>query len=350
MRMLSGSMVFTRRLRITNKRVHTKLMGELLNSSSVVKRPRVSFVIPVLNGERSINRCLLSIRSQIFSPGEYEVLVLDNGSTDETHQIVRRFAFTLDVIPGVSVSALRNYGAKVARGDYLAFVDADVELTPNWLKTGLANFQDQRVVAAGGPRGIPENATWVQWTWGLHLESRRPRHQPTPVPWLYSMAFIVRRDVFLAIGGFAENLETCEDVDLCYRLGRRGTILYKPSMKAVHWGEDPNLAIFWKKEIWRGKSSLKGILSHGLRWDEMPSLGYAVYMLCLVLVLSVSCALDLWNGEITLTSLSLGLLILPALMLAMDTIRRVGQFEALPRLVLLYLIYGLARAYSIVRT
>ena len=311
---------------------------------------RVSFIIPVLNGEKDIGRCLDSIRSQKFPQEEYEVLVVDNGSTDRTWQIVENFGFSLQVIPAVSVAALRNRGARIARGDYLAFVDGDVELAPKWLQTGLISFGDQRVVAAGGPRGIPENGTWVQRTWGLHLASHRPSHHPAPVVWLYSMAFIVRRDLFLAIGGFTEDLDTGEDVDLCYRLGDCGTILYDPSMKAIHWGEDPDLATFWNKETWRGKDSLKGVLSHGLRSNEISSIGYPIYMLCLVPLLSVSCILDLWNREIMLTLFSLSLLILPALILSLDTILRVRHLKALPRLFLLYVIYGLARAYSIVKT
>jgi glycosyltransferase involved in cell wall biosynthesis len=315
-----------------------------------VKQLCVSFIIPVLNGEKEIKRCLLSVRNQDFPPAEYEVLVVDNGSTDKTHQIVGDLGFDLQVIPGVSVAALRNHGAKMARGDYLAFVDADVELAPGWAQNGLASFKDQRVLAAGGPRCIPEGATWVQRTWGLHLKSRRPELKPAPVPWLYSMAFIVRRDQFLMIRGFNEELETAEDVDLCYRLASRGTILYNPAMKAVHWGEDSDLGTFWSKEVWRGKGSFRGVLAHGLRWDELPSVAYPIYILCLVLLFILSCGLDITNRRSTLILFNLGLLILPALILAIDTIRRVQRPTALPRLFLLYLIYGLARAYSIVRT
>jgi glycosyltransferase involved in cell wall biosynthesis len=315
-----------------------------------VKQVRVSFIIPVLNGDKEIGRCLDSIRNQKFPPEAYEVLVVDNGSTDRTCQLVSEFGFNVQVIPGVSVAALRNRGAGIARGDYLAFVDADVELASDWLENGLMGFRNRTVVAMGGLRCIPANATWVQRTWGLHLESRRPKTKPTAVAWLYSMAFIVRRNEFLTSGGFAEYLETAEDVDLCYRLGRTGTILYNTAMKAVHWGEDPDLATFWNKEIWRGKGSLKGILSHGLRRDEIPSLGYPIYVICLVILLGLSCVLDILNRQFMFTLISLGLLGLPALLLAIDTIRRVGQFEAFPRLILMYLLYGLARAYSIVKT
>lgn len=315
-----------------------------------MERSLVSFIIPVLNGEKDIGRCLASIRGQEFPSEEYEIIVVDNGSTDKTRQIVCDYGFNIQVVSGVNVAALRNRGAMIACGEYLAFIDADVELASDWLRQGLVSFKDPKIVASGGPRCIPEEATWVQRTWGVHLDSRRPICRPTLVSWLYSMAFIVRKDKFLTIGGFSEQLETAEDVDLCYRLGQRGMVLYNPAMKAVHWGEDPDLKTFWRKEIWRGKGSVKGLFTHGLRWDELPSVGYPVYILCLFLLLSLSCVLDLQNRQFALTLSSLGLLILPALMLALATMRRAGQPRALPGLFLLYLIYGFARAYSIVNT
>jgi hypothetical protein len=87
-------------------------------------------------------------------------------------------------------------------------------------------------------------------------------------------------------------------------------------MKAIHWGEARDLKIFWRKEVWRGKGNLKGVLAHGLRWDELPSLGYPMYILCLLLVLVLSCVLDLSNRHFVMTLSSFGLLILPALGLA----------------------------------
>ena len=87
-----------------------------------MKQPLVSFVIPVLNGEQDIARCLNAIRSQSFASDQYEVLIVDNGSTDRTQQIVRDLGFHVDVIPGVTVSALRNQAAKSARGAYVALL------------------------------------------------------------------------------------------------------------------------------------------------------------------------------------------------------------------------------------
>src|SRR5262245_27419416 len=65
---------------------------------STVKKPLVSFIIPVLNGEKDIARFLLSIQNQDCSREEYEVLIIDNDSTDRTHQIVRDLGFDIQVL------------------------------------------------------------------------------------------------------------------------------------------------------------------------------------------------------------------------------------------------------------
>jgi hypothetical protein len=163
------------------------------------------------------------------------------------------------------------------------------------------------------------------------------------------MNLIVRRKDFLAISGFNEQLETTEDVDLCYRLSQRGTILCNPAMEAVHWGEARDLRTFWRKESWRSTSNLRGVLSHGLRWDELPSLGYPLYVLCGVVFFLLGSVVDLWYGQFLLAPLSLTLLLLPALGLALNTVCLTKQPALTFKLFLLYFIYGLARAYAVVK-
>jgi glycosyltransferase involved in cell wall biosynthesis len=311
--------------------------------------PLVSFIIPVLNGERDIARCLSSIRHQKVPAETYEVLIIDNGSTDQTLRIVHDLGFDRQVVPNVHVSALRNRGVAMAKGDYIAFVDADVELTPDWLQNGLVVFEDQRVVANGCFPGVPPDATWVQRAWDAHQCRYNQTTLPWPVPWLPSMNLMVRRDDFLAVSGFNEHLETAEDVDLCYRLGQRGTILCNPAMKAIHWGEARDLWTFWRKEIWRGVGNLRGLWSHGLRWDELPSLGYPLYVLIYALFFMLAGIVNLWHGRVTLSLISDIPLVLPALLLACNTARLVRRPFLIPQLCLLYLVYGLARAYAIVK-
>ena len=266
-----------------------------------------------------------------------------------TLKIVRDLGFNIEVIPLVNVAALRNSGAKLASGDYLAFVDADVELMPHWLSSGLPTIKKEGVVVVGCFPRPPHPATWVQRNWDFHQRGGQRDEDMKSVTWLPSMNILVRRDEFLECGGFNVDLETAEDVDLCYRLGEHGKILRVPAMDAIHWGEARDLKMFWRKEVWRGRGNLKGVLAHGMRWDELPSLGYPIYILCFLLLFTFGCVLDLWNRQFTVTLLCLGMLILPALVLAIATTRRTRQPNALLGLFLLYVIYGFARAYSIVR-
>jgi Glycosyltransferase like family 2 len=203
------------------------------------------------------------------------------------------------------------------------------------------------VVAAGCFPSVPQPATWVQQTWDLHQRGSQPERRT--VTWLPSMNLIVRRDAFVKIGGFNEELETAEDVDLCYRLGQHGMILCNPAMEATHWGEAWNLRSFFRKEAWRGAGNLKGISVHGLRWDELPSIGYPLYVLCCALLFSLSVGLDAWRGQFIIIPLTFILLVLPALVLAIQASYRTKQLRRTLPLFALYLTYGLARAYSIVK-
>ena len=313
------------------------------------RSPLVSVVIPVLNGEKFIARCLASIKNQQMRQGFYEVIIVDNGSTDRTHQLIGDAGFDFKHVETGRVSALRNHGARLARGRYLAFLDGDVELSPGWLETGLQGLQDSAVVAIGGPRRIPKDPTWVQEIWHLQRSGRRSKTEATPVPWLFTMALMVRRETFNAVAGFNERLETGEDVDLGYRLGLHGMILHHPAMEAIHWGEDPDLKTFWRKEVWRGMGTFEGIRSHGLRWDEVPSLGYPLYLLCLALLVLVGVGVDMLSRQVMFTPAFVGLLAFPSFVLALTTATRAKRFGAIPSLFLLYVVYGFARAYAAIK-
>lgn len=317
--------------------------------SDKMTMPRVSFIVPVLNGERDIVRCLVSIKNQKAPQDEYEVLVMDNGSTDGTRALVRSLGFDCRVVPRVNVSALRNQGAALARGGFLAFIDSDVELMPNWLQAALDGFWDSTVVAAGCFPGVPPDATWVQRNWDLH-QRRHEREGPAPVSWMTSMNLMVRKDVFHAVSGFKESLVTAEDVDLCYRLGTRGCILSNPAMEAIHWGEARDVKVFWRKEVWRGIGNLQGVFSHGFKWDELPSLGYPLYMGVGAVLATSGTIVDLLDSTLFWGPIGLVLLLLPSLLLAANTARISRRFTQIPPLIILYCLYGMARAVAMLES
>jgi glycosyltransferase involved in cell wall biosynthesis len=309
----------------------------------------VSFIIPVLNGEKHIARCLTSILNQNFQGGKYEIIVVDNGSTDRTQQIVRNLGVFVHVVPGVTVGALRNTGARIARGNYLAFVDSDVEIAPHWLEKGLLCFHDKSVISSGCFPRPPSPSTWVQEAWGIHQCGTQNYASDRGVTWLPSMNLIVRRTAFDAIGGFNNVMVTAEDVDLCYRLNGQGRIVRNPDMEAIHWGEAPDLKTFWRKEVWRGMGTLNGIISHGLHVTELPSVGYPIYVTFVLFFVLISCVLAFQNRTFELLGASIFILITPAIALAMRTGAKTEQLKVIPQLFVLYLVYGIARAHSITK-
>lgn len=112
------------------------------------KPPMLSVVIPVYNDPRGIRMTLESLTAQTYSANDYEVLAVDNGSTDETREVIRSFTSFYDhvhllVEDEVQGSyAARNEGVRHARGELVSFVDADVTVEENWAESVVASFEE----------------------------------------------------------------------------------------------------------------------------------------------------------------------------------------------------------------
>lgn len=121
--------------------------------------PFVSIIIPVRNVGKIIGQCLESLRNLDYPKERYEVIIADSESNDETGTIVQKYKAVLVSTPKRSVCAGRNAGFKVARGEIIAFSDADCVMDKNWIKNSLKYFQDPKVGAVGGPNITPANDT-----------------------------------------------------------------------------------------------------------------------------------------------------------------------------------------------
>ena len=113
------------------------------------QRPQVSFVIPVRNDARRLARCLDSIRASLYPLELIEIVVIDNGSTDDSTDTARQRQARVLSLPGKRLGALRNAGAAAARGEVLAFVDADHEIVPEWVGVAVEALADGSVGAIG---------------------------------------------------------------------------------------------------------------------------------------------------------------------------------------------------------
>lgn len=160
--------------------------------------PLISCVVPVFNGERYLRDTLSSILAQTYRP--LEVIVADDGSTDGTAASVRSYGAPIRYVfqPTAGPPATRNLGLSVARGEFVAFLDADDLWHPEKLARQMARFQARL--------DLDVSVTHVQNVWIPELieEAMRYRNhrRAKPLPGYYTSTLLARRTLFASVGRF----------------------------------------------------------------------------------------------------------------------------------------------------
>jgi glycosyltransferase involved in cell wall biosynthesis len=306
----------------------------------------VSVIIPVLNDARRLAVCLASLRQQDYPADRFEVIVVDNGSSDESRDVARAYGARVLYYPKLRVGALRNRGVEQARGEILAFVDSDHEVPSGWIRAGAEEFDPHSPMQiVGAPCLAPDRGTWVQRVWELHRLRCRERRS---VAWLGAGNMFLRRRDFDRLGGFNEKLVAAEDVDLCVRLvDRSGKIVSDMRLANVHHGEPRTLWQFFKKEYWRGSSGIRAFVAHGMPLHELPSLVWPLFHLLAATALIAAVACGIARGSFVIPVAALIVLVLPSLLLSVKTCWQVRRLWSIPALAVLYLTYGLCRAAAL---
>lgn len=231
--------------------------------------PLVSFVVPVRNDAVRLATCLRSIRLNADGADRLEIIVVDNGSTDESAAVARRFGATVLTVEHARVAELRNRGAAQARADVLAFVDADNEIGAGWVYSALECLRLPKAAVVGALYQPPIDGTWVQHTYGYLRGIPRGQHD---AGWLGSGNLAVSRAAFQSVGGFDTTLETCEDVDFCHRIRANGfRVISDARLSSIHHGDPRTLREVFASERWRGRDNLRVSFRRPIAWSALPS-------------------------------------------------------------------------------
>jgi len=173
---------------------------------------KVSVVIPALNEEADIGKCLESIRRQ---DREVELIVIDNGSVDRTPEIAGEHCDRVFVKPGCSLAEMRDLGAREAGGEVIVTTDADCVAPEGWINALVKPFEDPKVVAVGGGfRPVNKNSLSRFYCWMSALvQGFLGLFQGA------NMAY--RKDAYLKSPGYAD-AKRAEDWNLSWHLRRYG--------------------------------------------------------------------------------------------------------------------------------
>jgi GT2 family glycosyltransferase len=219
-----------------------------------MKYPRISVVVCSYNGSRTIRDCLEGLLNIDYP--DFEVIVVNDGSTDNLAEIVQEYPFKLISTSNMGLSSARNTGMKAATGEIVAYTDDDARPDPQWLKYLAASFMKTTHAGIGGPNIAPagdgEIAECVANAPGGPVHVLISDTEAEHIPGC-NMAF--RREALLAINGFDVQYRAAgDDVDLCWRIQEKGwTIGFSPAAMVWHHRRNSVLT-YWKQQQGYGKA------------------------------------------------------------------------------------------------
>jgi GT2 family glycosyltransferase len=315
------------------------------HGSLTAVNPDVSVVIPVRNRRRDLERCLRSV-DRAARGRSVEIIVVDGGSSDGSREAARAAGARLAEAPAATgPGALRNAGAREARGAILAFVDADHEVDARWIDSALAVLSDPGVAVAGAPCVPPPAGTWVQRLYGKLRGRARGQAE---VEWLGSGNMFVRRSAFQAVSGFDERLETCEDVDLCMRpRAARLRLVSDDRIVNIHHGDPATLQALFRGELWRGRNNLRVSL-RATTLRSMPSI--LIPVIDLVLMLIAAAGVVSWSARGSVMALAAVASIVALSLLRPLVAARRGDLRTVPEVagaLILSVVFDCARSLAL---
>lgn len=221
-----------------------------------MKRPLVSTIITTKNEESVLERLLVSLAKQSYSP--IEVIVVDNNSTDRTKKIARRF--TQKVFNyGPERSAQRNFGAYKAKGEYLLFLDADMQLSTGVISECIDVMERDK---KNGAIAIPEESVALTF-WERVKAFERSFYNKYGDPTTDAARFFLR-GTFYKAGKYDESITGPEDWDLPERILKAGYQQARIKSVILHYERVPDPFKLAKKKYYYALTSYRYLKKHNI--------------------------------------------------------------------------------------
>ncbi|MBN1879986.1 exopolysaccharide biosynthesis polyprenyl glycosylphosphotransferase [bacterium] len=213
----------------------------------------ISVIVPAYNAEARIGECLKALNNQTLSRDSYEIIVVNDGSTDNTGGIAKDAGVIVIDQTNQGPAIARNEGVKRAGGDIVVFTDSDCIADPDFLAEMTRPFSDSSVMGVKGAYRTHQTRIWARFAQVEFMERYAKLSRSDSIDFVDSYAAAFKRLVFCQVGGFDAHFPVAnnEDVDLSYKIARLGhKMVFNPDAIVYHTHPD-SLKVYLKLKFSR---------------------------------------------------------------------------------------------------
>ena len=235
----------------------------------------ISVVIPSFNSEKTIGNTIEALLKQNFPKKNFEIIVVDDGSSDRTVEAAKEYPVKVFPLPHKGPAYARNFGAKKAKGSIILFTDSDCVPDKNWIKNMVKPFEDENVVGVSGTYKTLNQESFIARFGGYEIGQRHEKMaKQKTIDFIGTFSAGYRKNIFLKFGGFDTRFKTSsgEDPELSYRIAKAGFRLVFQSSAFVYHPHPSTLYKYLRQKYYR--AVWRNLMYWGKHKDKVLSDSY----------------------------------------------------------------------------